>query len=211
MQLGESEPMISTEFMKMLKDGLLITGLIFPAVSAVTCILSVLTRLRHKRYASPICIPFAGPALLTFWVLVTGVTHWLIPLVWILDIGTMLFLPVLPRLIFQWWQLSTFTRLITLRASSGSEHVLIRLHRGGRYLLTRSWDRSRGETGVLAMSEAGTFTDSGEAINLVSDTGLRRSLNRIQPGTFEVIEYEITSPEQSVYSLHGWRVSSSLP
>ncbi len=52
--------------MEMLKDGLLITGLIFAAVSAVTCILSVLTRLRHKRYASPICIPFAGPALLTF-------------------------------------------------------------------------------------------------------------------------------------------------
>ena len=66
MQLGESERMISTKFMEMLKDGLLITGLIFPAVSAVTCILSVLTRLRHKRYASPICIPFAGPALLTF-------------------------------------------------------------------------------------------------------------------------------------------------
>ena len=141
---------------------LLIAGLIFPTVSLLTCIASLITRWRHGRYASPVFIPFVGPALLTCWVLMAGHLRWLIPVVWLLDVGTVAFLFVLPRLTLEWWQLSAFTRLMTLHGAHGIEKVILTLHRGGRYFLRRSWNRAQGELGIVDLGETGTFIDDCE-------------------------------------------------
>ncbi len=185
---------------------LLTAGLIFPTVSLLTCIASLITRWRHDRYASPVFIPFVGPALLTCWVLMAGHSRWLIPVVWLLDLGTVAFLFVLPRLTLEWWQLSAVTRLMTLHGAQGIEKVILTLHRGGRYFVRKSWNRAQGELGILDLGETGTFIDDGEVIALTSHFGLNRRLERIDLSTYDVSEPADIDPELRDHSLHGWRL-----
>lgn len=190
----------------MLETTLLIAGLTFPTLSLLTCIASLVTRWRHDRYASPVFIPFLGPALLTCWVLMAGHSRWLIPVVWLLDLGTVAFLFVLPRLTVEWWRLSAFTRLLTLHGAHGIEKVILTLHRGGRYFVRKSWNRAQGKLGIVGLGETGTFLDDGEVIALTSDCGLRRELQRIDVNTYDVSEPNDKRPELRDYSLHGWRL-----
>lgn len=191
----------------MLGTSLLVTGLIFPILSLLTCMASIATRWKHDRYASPVLIPFVGPVLLTCWVLLAGHTRWLIPFVWFLDLGTTAFLVAIPRLTLEWWQFSAFTRLMTLRGSQGIEQVILTLHRGGRYFLRKSWNRSRGESGVVALGETGTFIEAGDLMTLTSHHGLTRSLQRVDVNAFDVAEPDTSRPELQNYSLRGWRLS----
>ena len=185
---------------------LLIAGLIFPTLSLLTCIASLVTRWRHDRYASPVFIPFVGPALLTCWVLMAGHSRWLIPVVWLLDLGTVAFLFVLPRLTIEWWQLSAFTRLMTLHGAHGIEKVILTLHRGGRYFMRKSWNRAQGELGIIDLGETGTFIDDGEVVELTSHCGQNRRLQRVDLNTYEVSESDDSRPEMRDHSLHGWRL-----
>jgi hypothetical protein len=153
-------------------------------------------------------IPFVGPVLLTWWVFIAGQTRWLIPLAWLLDLGTIAVLVALPRLSREWWQLSVFTHLTTLRGSHGIEKVILTLHRGGRYCLKKSWDRSHGELGVVGLGETGTFIDDGDVLKLESHHGLTRRLQRADTNAFDVAEPETGRPELQSYSLHGWRLFS---
>ncbi len=185
---------------------LLIAGLIFPILSLLTCIASLVIRWGNNRYSSPVFIPFVGPMLLTWWVFVAGQTRWLIPLVWLVDLGTIAFLFVLPRMTREWWQLSVFTRLMTLRGSHGIEKVILTLHQGGRYFLKKSWDRSHGELGIVGLGETGTFIDDGEWLKLESHHGLTRRLQRADTNAFDVAEPDTAMPELQNFSLHGWRL-----
>lgn len=190
----------------MLGTTLLIAGLMFPTLSLLTCIASLATRWRQDRYPSSVFIPFVGPVLLTCWVVVEGRTRWLIPLVWLLDLGTIAFLVVLPRLTLEWWQISVFTRLMTLRGSHGIEKVILTLHQGGRYFLKKTWDRSHGEPGIVGLCETGTFIDDGDVITLESHHGLTRRLQRADTNTFDVAERESARQELQNHSLNGWRL-----
>lgn len=192
----------------MFGTSLLIAGLIFPTLSLLTYVASLATRWRHGRYASPVFIPFIGPVLLTRWVFVDGHSSWVIPLVWLLDLGTVAFLIVLPRLTWEWWQISAFTRLMILRGSHGIENAILSLHRGGRYFLRKSWDRTQGELGIVGLRETGTFIADGEILALKSNHGLNRRIQRIATNTFDVSELGDNRLELRDYSLHGWRMYS---
>lgn len=193
----------------MFETTLLILGLIFPTLSLLSFIATLVTRWRHDRHTSPVFIPFFGPVLLTCWVLVAGHPRWLIPVIWLLDLGTGAFFFVLPQLVAEWWQHSAFTRLITLHGAHGIEKVILTLHRGGRYFARKSWNRAPGELGIISLGEAGTFIDDGEVIALLSDLGLNRQLNRIDLNTYDVSEPNDSGPELRNYSLHGWRLCCS--
>ena len=190
----------------MLGITLLIAGLVFPTLSLVTCIASLVTRWRHDRYASPVFMPFVGPVLLTCWVLMAGHSRWLIPVVWLLDLGTVASLFALRRLTVEWWQLSAYTRLMTLHGAQGIEKVILTLHRGGRYFVRKSWNRAQGELGIVGLGETGTFIDDGEVVALTSHCGRSRRLQRIDLNTYDVSEPDDNRPELRDYSLHGWRL-----
>lgn len=178
----------------------------FPTLSLLTFLGSIATRLIRNRYVSPVLIPFVGPVLLTCWVLVAEKTYWVIPLVWLLDIGTTIFLLATPRLALDWWRTSSFTRLMTLRGSHGIETVLLTLHHQGRYHLQKSWKRSEGEPGIVGLGETGTFVDVGDSLMLESDQGLTRTLKRVDGNSFDVIETDAAQPELRNDSLHGWHL-----
>jgi hypothetical protein len=77
-----------SRFAETLENGLLVGGLLFPSISAVTLFLAGFTRLQTGRRPSAILIPVVGPTLLSLWVLLTG-HHWgWIPAVWLADPAT---------------------------------------------------------------------------------------------------------------------------
>jgi hypothetical protein len=93
-------------------------GLIFPVISLLTGIASLITQWRYKKYASPVFVPFIGPLLLSGVIAINGKHLWLIPIVWIADIGTVAFLCATPRLIAEWWAVSRFTQILGLKGTS---------------------------------------------------------------------------------------------
>lgn len=99
-----------------------------------------------------------------------------------------------------------FTHLTTLRGSHGSEKAILTLHRGGRYVLKKSWDRSHGELGIVGLGEIGAFIDEGEVLKLESHHGLIRILQRVDTNAFDVAEAKTATLELQNYSLHGWRL-----
>lgn len=181
-------------------------GLFFPALSLLTVFASAVTWWRSGRHASAVLIPFVGPVLLTCWLLLRGYSAWFIPLVWLLDMGTVMFLAVLPWLIREWWQTSVFTRIMILRGTQGIQRAVITIHHGGHYLLRKSWDRPSSEPGIVGLGEPGSFVADGETLTLVSDHGLRRRLRRVTRDAFDVEELEEDRPELRDYSLRGWRL-----
>jgi hypothetical protein len=183
-------------------------GLLFPALSLLMLFASLVTSWRSGRSTSLVLIPCIGPVLLTSWILVRGYSGWFIPLVWLLDPGTVIFLPVLPWLIRDCWQFSVFTRIMILRGRQGMQRAVLTIHRGGRYLLTKSWDRPSNELGIVGLGEPGSFVDGGETLTLLSNHGLRRLLRRVTPDAFDVEEPDEERRELSNYSLRGWRLES---
>jgi len=107
---------------------LLIAGVIFPAISLLTGIGSLLYQWRHKKYASPVFIPFVGPLLLTSWVILAHKALWFVAIAWVADIGTIAFLAVSPRLIRDCWHTSSFTRILSLNGSQDNQSAIITLH-----------------------------------------------------------------------------------
>ncbi len=132
-------------------DVCLVIGLLFPAISLLTGIGSFVVHWRHKRHSSPLFVPFVGPILLTLWLLLTKKPLWLVPVVWVLDIGTLAFLAIGPRLIADWWRVSSFTKILTLRGARDIQTAIITLHSTGHYVLFKSCGiASLGEPGVFA-------------------------------------------------------------
>jgi len=69
--------------MTAITTALLVAGLLFPALSLLTIVGSLLHRWRHKRHASAVLVPLIGPILFTCWVVLAGKSIWLIPLAWV--------------------------------------------------------------------------------------------------------------------------------
>lgn len=187
---------------------LLVAGLIFPALSLFTGMASLWDRWRRKKHSSPVFMPFIGPIVLTCWVLVVQKPLWWIPLVWMADIGTMVFLLISPRLIADWWHTSSFTRVLTLRGEHDIQHAVITLHSSGHYLLKKSWRRPPGQIGIIALGEPGTFTQTENQYELTSYLGLHRILQKTPEGTYRVEEDTASNESLQNYSLHGWMFTS---
>ena len=183
---------------------LLIAGLIFPVISLLTGIASLVYQRRQKKYASPIFIPVIGPVLLTSWVMSAHKPLWIIAIVWVSDIGTLAFLAASPQLFRDWWRTSSFTRFLALNGNKDNQIAIITLHSNGHYLLKKSWTLPPGQTGITGLGEPGTFTQQGDRYELTSHVGLRRLLQKTDEGAYRVEEEELPKEELRDYSLIGW-------
>ncbi len=188
----------------MLATTLLIIGLFFPVLSWVTALTTSVRYLLTGRYSSPVLMPIVGPTFLTGWIFVVGYSPWWIPAVWLLDLGTVAFLWVMPRLIRDAWQTSRFTLTKTLRASRGNESVILTLHRD-RYVLRKSWMQDGG-SGLSGLGEPGTFIDHGDRIELVAHHGRRRELKRLDDENYRVVEIDARRRDDDNASLDDWRL-----
>jgi hypothetical protein len=186
---------------------LLVAGLLFPALSLLTVTGSFIHRWRYQKYASPVMIPFVGPILLTIWAVVTDQSNWLVPIFWIGDLGTVAFLAVSPRLVRDWWRVSSFTRILTLHGSKDIQTAIITLHSTGHYLLKRSWNRLPGEIGIGGLGEPGTYIQAEGQYELTAHHGLRRILRKTDDGAYVVEEGPPPNASLQVYTLNGWLFS----
>ena len=186
---------------------LLIVGLVFPVLSLLTGILSIVIHWRYRKHTSPVFIPLVGPILLTGWVLLGQKPPWFIPLVWIMDIGTVAFLAVSPRLFVDWWRVSLFTRTLTLRGAYENQNAVITLHSTGHYLLRKSWDRVAGETGIAGLGEPGVFTHRDDGYDLIAHHGLHRLLRQTDEGLYRV-EDDPQEEGSDTHSHNGWMLTA---
>lgn len=83
----------------MLATTLLVLGLIFPVLSWATAIAAAFESRRTGRGVSAVLIPYIGPILLTCWIFTADKPWWTIPIVWLLDLGTVVITIMLPRII----------------------------------------------------------------------------------------------------------------
>ena len=133
---------------------------------------------------------------------------WLIPVVWILDIGTLAFLAITPRLIAEWWRVSSFTRVLSLHGTQDIQSALISLHSTGHYVLMKSWKRTPAAPGIVSLGEPGTYTCIDTGYALTSFHGLQRTLRRTEDGTYTVEEDQPPREELAPYSICGWRMTT---
>lgn len=188
---------------------LLAIGLIFPIISLLSGIASLADRFFKNKHSSPVFVPFIGPILLTAWLVQTGRPTWLIPIVWCADIGTDAFLIMGPRLIRQWWETSSFTRLLTLHGRRGIENVVITLHSTGHYLLRKNWNRARGQKGIMSWAETGEYTQTTDEYCFVAHYhGSRHTLRKTSPEQYIVVEELLPEHLCNMASIKGWTLES---
>lgn len=172
--------------MKPLPIVFLVAGLLFPVLSLLTGIASLIDRWKREKHSSPVFIPVIGPALLTAWVVLSHYPFWLIPVVWVGDIGTMAFLIISPRLISEWWDTCSYTRILNLHGINENQSAQLSFHATGRYLLRKKWQRPPDEVGIVSLGELGSFTRAQDLLEMKADHGVvatprscfRRSLPR---------------------------------
>lgn len=183
---------------------LIVSGLFFPVISWITLALSIFFA-RAGRSTSGVYIPLIGPVLLSVWLVRAGEPNWMLLLPWILDIGTVFFFAAAPGLIREYWQTSRFTRTFKLAGTQGDQTVEISFHQGGRYFLTKRWNRSMGETAVIAMSEPGTYSQGEILLNLCSLAGRTRHL-ALEGSGYVVSDAGATDDLQ----IQGWQLIAKL-
>lgn len=179
-------------------------GLVFPTISWLTLFQSVWTGWRKGRSSSVVFIPFVGPILLTWWISIEGHSLWMISVVWVLDIGTMCFIAMMPRMIKESWESSKYTRILTLHGVNGNQDVVIEFQQNGKYALRKTWDKHEGEYGTSSLGEPGTFSIDGDTINMVSHLGQVRTLAKSHEGTFLVEDNILKRPDLHRYCIDKW-------
>jgi hypothetical protein len=191
---------------------LLVAGLVFLTISWLSVIASTWGYWRNGRRSSAAYVPFVGPIILTCWVVLDSRPLWLIAIVWLLDIGTVVFLLVAPVLLKEWWQTSRVTNTLTLRGIQGIESATLTLHSGGRYLLRKVWNRPKDMPGIVGLGEPGTYIEDGSDFQLTAHYGLRRHLylidSRTTHASFSVREEHSQNQDDQHYSLDGWTLSA---
>jgi hypothetical protein len=189
-----------------LLSGLLILGLFFPAISLVTLVLSGISNNQTGKSSSPVIIPLIGPILLTMWVFASGYSLWLIPLVWLCDLGTIALIWLFPWLAMELWRTSRFTRNGMLSGEEGNRKVVVTLHRGGHYVLRSSWQSGPIERGVSSIGESGRFVKQQGVLEIESHAGRKRRILPDANGAYIVRELEERFPESDMLNLSGWRL-----
>lgn len=184
-------------------ESILVLGVLFPVISLLTIIAS-LRYSTPEHYVSPVLIPFFGPLLLSGWVIMGNHPIWLIPVFCLCDLGTLLYLAAGPSLIREWWATSKYTLVLKLHGSSGVESVVLSLHQSGRYSMTKTWQRIRGQLGPMSIGEPGTYRRVAGTITLLSHLGTKRTLTSQDESTYIVQEESPLKPDQATLSLSGW-------
>jgi hypothetical protein len=182
-------------------------GLLFPVISFLSIIASVSCSTR-EHCVSPVVIPLIGPLLLSSWVIVGYHPSWWIPIIWICDLGTAIFLITAPSIIREWWATSKYMLVMELHGDSGIESVVMRLHQNGRYSIYKTWVLEKNQEGTCGLGEPGTYTMEDEVITLVSHLGMKRILTPSEESTFTVEEQTPERTDLERYSLQGWRLTA---
>jgi hypothetical protein len=182
-------------------------GLLFPVVSFLSMVASA-TQSTREHHVSPILIPFIGPLLLSSWVIVGHRPLWWIPIIWVCDLGTVLFLIAAPLMIRWWWGTSNYTLAMELRGDSGIESVVVRLHQNGRYSMFKTWRLEQDQKRTSGLGEPGTYTEDDEVITLVSHLGMKRVLTPDEEDNFIVEEQIPDRADLERYSLQGWTLTA---
>jgi len=190
--------------MKPLPIVFLVVGLLFPVISLLTGIASLIERWKRKKHSSPVFIPVIGPALLTAWVVLSHYPFWLVPVVWVGDIGTMAFLIMSPRLISEWWDTCFYTRILNLHGTNENQSAQLSFHATGRYLLRKKWQRPPDDVGIVSLGELGSFTRAQDMLEMKADHGWSRQLITASDGRFRVSEDKDVAEEHRDYSIAGW-------
>jgi hypothetical protein len=182
----------------------LVVGLLFPVISVLTGIASLIDRWWHKKHSSPVFIPLIGPAFLTAWVVLSQYPSWLIPVVWVGDIGTMAFLAISPKLISEWWDTCSYTRILNLHGTNQNQSAQLSFHSTGRYLLRKKWQRPPDELGIVSLGELGSFKQTQDIMEMKADQGWSRQITPVSEGRFRVREDDEVAKEHRDYSVADW-------
>lgn len=191
-------------------------GLIFPFFSAVTGLLYWKRGAGWSESPSPIFVPFFGPSLLTCAILLNSYPWWLIPTVWVTDLGTLVFLRYLPAIIREERKVSRFTRVLRIKGSVENAHAVLTFHTSGKYLLQKRWKLAQGEQGIVGMGELGTYAETLDGFTMKSDEVVdrrvvhERSVFRIDrklvrtAGRAVVVEESDLPEVVSYHTLRNW-------
>jgi hypothetical protein len=181
----------------------LILGVFFLALNLLSVGASFLAWKLHGKHSPPAVIPFAGPIVLTMWVVNTHKPWWAIPLVWCCDAGTIVCLIAAPRLFSDWWQTSSYTKILALHGSEGNQRATLTLHSTGRYHLEKYWKRPPGERGCVQGGEVGNSSETNGSYLLQPDWGGSRKLEPLPDGAFQIVDEHL--PDQMRhYSIANW-------
>ena len=183
---------------------LMIVGAIILALNLLTVGGPLLAwKLRGKR-SSPVCIPFAGPIVLTTWVVTTHRPWWAIPLVWCCDLGTIICLVAVPTLFKYWWQTCSFTQTLALRGEAGGQRATLSVHSTGRYHLEKWGNQRPGQRGRWRGGELGSASGADGAYLLKPDRGGSRKLEPAPDGSFQIVAEQLPDPSRN-FSIADWR------
>lgn len=195
---------------------LLVVGLLPPFMSALTGLLCWRRGKGWSGSPSPIFVPFLGPVSLTLAINWNGWPWWLIPIAWMTDLGTLVVLWYLPAIVREEWKISRFTCVLRLKGRVYNAQAVLTLHTSGRYLLQKSWERKKGEEGIIGMGELGTYNEAEDGFTLQSDEQVDRSVVRegivfridrklTRAGGDYKVEEETDIPERwSYHTLRNW-------
>ena len=156
---------------------LVFLGLFFPIVSALTGLLCWKRGAGWSESPSPIFVPFFGPVCLILAIYWNNWPWWLIPIAWMTDLGTLVLLWYLPRIIMEEWKTSRFTCVLRLKGRVNNARAVLTFHSSGKYLIEKKWILQKGELGTLEMGEVGMYTKTANGFLLESEL-LDRSVVR---------------------------------
>lgn len=151
-------------------DMLLAVGLFFPVISVLTLALSWWGQRRTGKYSSAVLIPIIGPTMLSLWIEHRGIHRGWIPLVWLGDPGSLSLLIILPRLLREWWQISSLTEFLRLASDGDQPKIRLSLHRTSRYRLQVCWPPT-SSPGPVTQSEVGFWSPTTDGYRLTTDGG----------------------------------------
>lgn len=173
----------------------LIFGLMFPLISWYSFVAQGLS----KSNSSGVYVPFIGPLLLDLWIFAKLGASWYLLIPWLVDIGTIIFLIALPRLLSEAFNTSKFTQVLLLRGEHANEKAKVSFHKAGNYVLSKEWSRPLGEPGVIGISEPGTYKKQGDGWVLTSHTGKVRHFKKNDD------EYLVEDPDpEENHGINGW-------
>lgn len=154
-----------------------IIGSIFPLIAWISFILARIDRIRTGKRSSAVFIPFIGPVLINIGSAQEAHTLWLFLLPWLLDIGTLVWIAALPKLLKEAWNHSHWNQRLNLKGGRGRCSVALKLQKNKGYLLHANWTSENNEYGIVQISETGTYalSDNGD-IQLTNHSGMIRVL-----------------------------------
>lgn len=179
---------------------ILFVGLFFPIISWVSLIITQLLLKYKNKYSSAILTPLIGPILLNIWMYMTDKAIWMYPIPWVLDIGTLPFLIMLPKQIKDEWSLSSYTQIFSISSTVGLQSTKISFHKSGKYLIKFRWKRIEKDFGIIATNDFGKFNKlrDGNYV-LTSHTGNIITLKK-EDNSYHCID----SSKDNNINLDGW-------